>query len=149
MILYWFDIHMYFSVTYYYTPSMFSIKLINFTFIKEIFGYFVNYSKYISRNLNDGAKSSLIALPRPLKRSLALDCPCCAQSTLRTTKQWFHVQKHRCHVIGMNNKRPMGHVTHLSNKSHDKKSALWSHTKYLNNVVKQIMYKKKKNSKFS
>lgn len=49
----------------------------------------------------------------------------------------------------MNNKRPMGHVTHLSNKSHDKKSALWSHTKYLNNVVKQIMYKKKKKSKFS
>lgn len=72
---------MYFSVTYYYTPSMFSIKLINFTFIKEIFRYFVNYSKYISRNLNDGAKSSLIALPRPLKRSLALDCPCCAQSS--------------------------------------------------------------------
>lgn len=74
----------------------------------------VNYSKYIFRNLE-----FLIALPRPLKRSLALDCPCCAQSSLRTTKQWFHVQKHRRHVIGMNNKRPMGHITRLSNKSYD------------------------------
>lgn len=34
------------------------------------------------------------------------------------------------------NKRPIGHIAHLSNKKHDKISFMESFTVYLNNVVK-------------
>lgn len=34
------------------------------------------------------------------------------------------------------NKRPIGHIAHLSNKKHDQISFMESFTVYLNNVVK-------------